>query len=76
MLCLEVSLLIVDARQMAAPLRHGYPTETITGTRLILVYGTRVPMVISANSSAAASRETETAPLHGMFCLGAGFGGR
>jgi hypothetical protein len=46
MLGLEEILLIVGARLIAAPLRHGYATESTVDFRVMLVSGTRVTVVI------------------------------
>jgi hypothetical protein len=46
MLGFEATLLIVGTGQIAAPSRHGYTTESTAGTRLILVNGTSVPIVV------------------------------
>jgi hypothetical protein len=46
MLGLKGDLVIVGAGQIAAPSRHGYTTASTAGTRLILVSGTSVPIVV------------------------------
>jgi hypothetical protein len=60
--------LIVSASQIAAPLRHGYATESTVSTRLVLVNGTRVPMVIACKVVLLPAVKLRLRPLRGMFC--------
>ena len=54
--------MIVGARQMAAPLLHGYAPNRLSVLDLLSSTGPGSPSSSSANSSAATSRETEMAP--------------